>query len=430
MNNENLNLTDAQSSKAMKDAILSSCWGAFAQVMIMDSAVIILFATILGAGDMLSIITTSAQGLCDSILMVPAAYFSAKIGYKKTAVCFNIIAIFFVALLAASPFFGTWSKFVLMTSIVLFSMCMTAYAASWFPMIDRFLPREGRSNFFGLMRFSWQTCAVIFFFGCGLWIGKNPEIWMLQVIIVVTALCLLGRVYYISRFPVKSNAGENIKFMASLAETISNKSLCGFSVYICFLYLAAYSTLPLTFIFIKKYLLVPDNVIVIISSLALTGSIIGFLFAGRIIGRYGIKKLLLIIHLFFAVVNFSLFFMGSASLFSLIMITLLLMTYSFFFACSGVAISTEMIELASPDNKAISIAFFGSCFAAGMGGSRFLTSLILGSGMLAPEWTLGSLKISHYQTLFLVYGFAIIFVCLLLVLVPAIFPKGTYRYMQ
>ena len=75
------------------------------------------------------------------------------------------------------------------------------------------------------------------------------------------------------------------------------------------------------------------------------------------------------------------------------------------------------------------MAFCGSCYAAGIGGSRLLTSLILGSGLLAPQWFIGSMKISHYQTLFLVYGCSILFVCLLLVLVPAIFPKGNYRYM-
>lgn len=159
---------------------------------------------------------------------------------------------------------------------------------------------------------------------------------------MISAVGLLARIYYIGKIPDGHQEKENTLFGDGIADALSNKSLSGFSVYICCLYLAAYSTLPLTFIYIKKYLMVADNIIIVISS---------------------------------------------------------------------------------------SMAFCGSCYAAGVGGSRLLTSLILGSGILAPEWFLGSIKFSHYQTLFLVYGCAITFVCLLLVLVPAIFPKGNYRYM-
>jgi MFS family permease len=422
-------LTAPQRSMAKSDAIKSACWGALSSVMIQDSAIIILFATILGAGDMLSMVTTSTQGIASCLLLIPAAYLSGKLGYKKAIMFFTAIGAVMIMLLAASPCFGGWGKSVMLLSIIMFSMCMTAYAAAWFPLLDGFLLKEERSAFFGMMRFSWQTAAALFCFICGLIIGETPKIWMLQVIIVVSALGLFGRMYYTGRIPDGHQEKENIKLGEGIYEAISNKPLTGFSVYICCLYLAAYSTPPLTFIYIKKYLLVPDNILIIISSLALIGTILGFLLAGKIIDKIGIKRMLLFIHFSFAMVNFTLFFIGTNTICNLILITILLAIYGFFVGSSSIAISTEMMELASPNNKAISMAFCGSCYAAGYGGSRLLASLILGSGMLAPQWFIGSMKISHYQTLFLVYGCAILFVCLLLVLVPAIFPKGNYRHM-
>lgn len=422
-------LLPEQRSKAKSDAIKSACFGAFASVMIQDSAIIILFATILGAGDMLSMATTATQGLSSCLLLIPFAYLSNKIGHKKTIIRFNGLGVVMILLLAASPWFGSWTKPVLLLSIAFFSITMTAYAAAWFPLLDGFLVRDDRGSFFGIMRFSWQTVSVVFFFICGLIIGKNPEIWMLQLIIVISGISLLGRIYYITKIPDSHHEKEKILFMDGISEAVSNKSLIGFSVYICCLYMAAYSTPPLTFIYLKKHMMVGDNIVVIISSLALIGTIIGFLCAGKIIDLIGTKRMLLLIHFFFALVNLALFLVSSPSVIILILMTILLALYGFFTACSSVAISTEMMELASPNNKAISMAFCMSCYAAGTGGSRFLTSLILGSGMLAPEWFVGSFKISHYQTLFLGYGCAITFVCLLLVLVPAIFPKGNYRYM-
>ncbi|HCE43315.1 MAG TPA: hypothetical protein DET40_07185 [Lentisphaeria bacterium] len=423
------NLTADQRSRAKRDAIKSSCWGALSSVMIQDSAIIILFATILGAGDMLSMVTTSTQGIASCFLLIPAAYLSVKLGYKKSIIMFTALGALMILLLATSPWFGEWGKPVMLLSIILFSICMTAYAAAWFPLVDGFLLKEDRSEFFGVMRFSWQTFATLFCFVCGLIIGETPSIWMLQVIIVITAFGLLGRIYYIGKIPDGHQEKEKIELMDGVYETISNKPLTGFSVYICCLYLAAYSTPPLTFIYIKKYLLVPDNILIIISSLALGGTILGFLSAGKIIDRIGIKRMLLFVHFSFAMVNVTLFFIGTNTAFTLALITAMLAVYGFFMGCSSIAISTEMMELASPNNKAISMAFFGSCLAAGCGGSRLLTSLVLGSGLLAPQWFIGSMKISHYQTLFLVYGCSILFVCLLLVLVPAIFPKGNYRHM-
>jgi len=422
-------LTLEQRSRAKSDAIKSACCGSLSSVMIQDSAIIILFATILGAGDMLSMITTSTQGIASCLLLIPAAFLSGKLGYKKAIMQFTAIGAVMIMLLAACPWFGGYAKPVLLLSIIMFSICMTVYAAAWFPLLDGFLVKADRSDFFGIMRFSWQTFAVIFCFVCGLLLGKNPEIWMLQVIIAISALGLLGRMYYIGKIPDGHQEKESITFSEGISEAIANKSLAGFSVYICCLYLAAYSTPPLTFIYIKKYLLVADNVIIIISSVALVGTLLGFLTAGKIIDKVGIKRMLLFIHFFFALVNLTLFFIGTYSVCNLILITVLLMTYGFAAACSSIAISTEMMELASPNNKAMSMAFCGSCYSAGIGGSRLLASLILGSGMLAPQWFIGTMKISHYQTLFLVYGCAILFVCLLLVLVPAVFPKGNYRYM-
>jgi hypothetical protein len=55
-----------------------------------------------------------------------------------------------------------------------------------------------------------------------------------------------------------------------------------------------------------------------------------------------------------------------------------------------------------------------------MGFSRFLASLILGSGILAPEWSCHGIIFSKYHSLFLFYGCAVTMTCILLVLVPAI----------
>ena len=92
-----------------------------------------------------------------------------------------------------------------------------------------------------------------------------------------------------------------------------------------------------------------------------------------------------------------------------------MMVYSFTFASASIASTSEMMALATPGNKAMAMAFCGTFYYGGSGLSRLISSLVLGSGLLAPQWSIGAMRICHYQTLFLV-------------VVPAIFPKGEYVY--
>jgi Na+/melibiose symporter-like transporter len=306
---------------------------------------------------------------------------------------------------------------------------MTLYVSAWFPFLDEFLPKKERSNFFGMLRFSWQSCCVVFFFTCGLFMGKTPALWVLQIIIIITGFALLGRAYFINKIKInESDIKTLLPFRKSMEMVLNNKPLVGFSVYLAFLYLMAQGTIPLTFIYLKNYLNTPDNIVVIISSIALAGTIIGFFFAGRMIARLGVKKILLVIHISFALINFLLFACRGTGTISLIIITTLLVCYGFFIAISSVAISCEMIALADPANKALAMAFCGSMYAAGTGGSRLLSSILIGSGVLAPQWNIGTMTFSMFHTMYLGYGVGILFVCLLLVIVPAIFPKGEYHY--
>jgi MFS family permease len=416
------------SHKSQKLAILSACFGSVAVIMIQDSAVIILFAGMIGAGSMLSMVTTSLFGVMNCFFLLPAAYLAARKGYKRSIIKTSYWGAFIIILLALTPYLNSWAKYGMIFTLICFGAMMTLYASAWFPFLDEFLPKKDRSSFFGMLRFSWQSCSVAFFFLCGIVMGKNPDLWILQTIIAITAIALLGRVYFVNKIEVNEVDRKPLKFRYGMELVIANKPLVGFSVYLAFLYLAAQGTMPLTYIYLKNYLHTPDNIVVIVSSLALVGSIIGFLCAGRMLSKFGVKKMLLSVHLAFALINFMLFAFSGSGTISLAVITILLVFYGFFIAISSVAASSEMMALANPDNKALAMAFCVSMCSAGLGGARLLSSVIIGSGILAPEWSIGAMKFTMFHTMYLGYGLGILFVCVLLVIVPAIFPKGEYHY--
>lgn len=421
--------TFAQRQRAERLATLSACCGATGDVTLTDSAMIILFAATMGASDMLSMLTTSLLPLFNGLCIIPMAWLAIRLGNKQLIVTLSTLSIVAYLMIVVSPLFGRASVAVLIAMMVLFALFHAGYVAGWFPLLDSFLTPERRSMYLSRMRFSWQISSAAFLFGVGLLIGKSPPLWKLQLALFAGALVFSGRALAILRIPTfPGEQEERPDFRDGLASALANKPLAGYSVYLFALNLAAYGTLPLVTLHLKRALHAPDNVTVIISAVTLVGMLVGSLSAGRIIGRWGIKRTLLLIHAMYAVINLVLFLIGRGTPATYLLIALLVFLYSFVFANAHIASTCEMMALATPGNKTMAMAFCGTFYYTGSGLSRLVSSMVLGSGILAPAWQIGSVTFCHFQTLFLVYAVAIVFAAMLLVIVPAIFPKGEYLY--
>jgi len=409
----------------------SAVFGAMGDITLTDSAIIILFAQMIGAGDMFSMLTTSLMPLFNGLCVIPMAWLAGRLGYRRIIIraCFwSVVAYILVVF---TPFFGSGSTPVvaLIGLLLIFAILHTAYVAGWFPLLDTFLTKERRGPYLSTMRFSWQLSAATFLFLAGLFVGKQPPLWKLQVILLLGAFIYSGRIFFIGAIPdFVVPRKDDIGFGHGLRQALANKPLVGYSVYLFVLNLAAYGTLPLTTIYLKKHLVAPDNIIVMISAVTLVGMLLGSLVAGRVIVRWGIKNTLLYIHATYAVVNGALFFISEGRPLTFMLVTVLLLLYSVTFAMASIATTYEMMALASPGNKAMAMAFCGAFYASGSGLSRLISSLLLGSGILAPRWIMGSMSISHYQSLYLLYAVAIAFAAMFLVVVPAVFPRGEYIY--
>ncbi len=410
--------TPALRRKAEAYATLSSCCGMVGEVTLTDSAVIILFAGMLGAGDMLTMITTSILPLLNGICIIPMAALAARTGVKRQILIANGAAALAYFLAVASPFFGAWSVGVLIAAILCFSFSLTGYIAGWFPLLDTFLVPEHRTAFFSRMRFCHQLCATGFLLAVGLIIGKTPPLGALQAVLLVSGIIFIGRGLSIARIPVfQPEHREGCGFREGLRKAVANKPLVGFSTYLFALNLACFGTIPLMILTLKNRLAAPDNIIVLTSAVTLCGMLTGYLCAKRIFQHLNLKYFLIVFHLMFLTVNLLLFFFDHGSLLNYILIAVLLFFYSFGIAAVSIVGSAEMMALAQPGNKVMAMAMSGAYSSSGSGLSRLLSSLLLGCGLIAPEWQLGTLIVSRYQSLLLIYIFALLFAAALLLLV-------------
>lgn len=416
---------------AERAAILSSCCGFLGEVTLTDSAVILLFAGMLGAGDMLSLLTTSVLPFFNGLCIIPMAYLVMRFGKRRLILtaCASASLAYFSA--ASAPFFGEWKVAVLLGSIVWFGFSLTGFIAAWFPMLDTFLIRERCTGFFSRMRFCHQLTATLFLFLISLLIGKNPPVGTLQGILFLAALIFCGRGFFIARipeFPVQKQ--ESFGFRDGLLQAIGNKSLTGFSLYLFMLNLASSGTVPLVLLSLKNEFHAPDNVVVLISALSLLGMLLGYLGVGTLLRKLRLKRTFLLFHAILFLGNLILFFPGKGSVQVYLLLAFVIPTYSFAIAGGTILASAEMMALATPGNKVMAMAFSGAFSYGASGLSRILTSLLLGSGMLAAEWQLGAMRVCRYQTLLLIDAAAVLFAGIFLILVPALFPRGEYTYRE
>jgi len=426
-----IELTPERCRAAERNATFSSCCGVLGEITLTDSAVIILFAGMLGAGDMFSLMTTSLLPLLNGICVIPMAFLAARVGERQLLYCACALAALAYFLAVAAPFFGSAAAPLLLVAILLFSLCVTGFIAGWFPLLDTFLNKERRPVFLSKMRFCHQLAATCFLFGVSGVIGKTPSVGALQIVLLLGALIFIGRLVFLTRIPVfKQERQAQLGMMAGLQAAIGNRALTGFSIYLLVLNLAAYGTIPLTTIYMKNHLHVPDNVIILISAITLSGMLLGYLSGSKILQRLGVKRTLLVLHMAFAVTNLILFFIAEGNPITYMLIAMLLFAYSFSVAASSIVSSCEMMGLSAPRHKTISMAFSGAFYYGGFGFSRLLTALFIGSGILAPEWYLGRMKVCHYQTMYLFYTGAVIFAAVFLLIVPVIFPKEEFTFKQ
>jgi len=400
----------------MRHAILSACWGAIPQVMVKDSSVFIVFAALIGAGEMASVMTTALSDLSTCLLMLPFAALSDRVGIKAQITGAVLASVVALGVACAAPRVGGGPALV--ASLAVFAVAMSAYGAAWFPMLEQIVPPSKRGRFFGRLRFSWQLVSTGFIAVSGVFLARFASIGRVQAVVILAALASLGRIYHVSRVVLPRRQAVPLSFRAALADAWSNKALTGFGAYLFFLYLAANLTAPVAFVFARNHLGLPDGLVVLLSAVAMAGLIAGFPLGGVVVHRRGTKGMLLCAHLGFAALNFALLAIHRTTPHAAWWLGAVLATYSVLFAAASIAVSSELLALAPPSNRAVSIALGFSLYAAGTGGSRLLGSLLLGSGALSASWRCGMVELSRYHTLFLAAGLGTLLALMLLAQVP------------
>ncbi len=372
-------MTDSERLRAERNATLSSCCGVTGETVLTDSAVILLFAGLLGAGDFLTLLSTAVLPLLNGLLIIPMAGIAPYCGSRQLVIFANLFALTGYLIVVASPFAGSLAVPCLLGGILLFAMCQTGFVAGWFPVLDTFLLPERRTLFLGRMRFFHQISAVLFLACVSFVQGEQPGIGLLQATLLAGALIFAGRILFILRIPdVPESEKEKVSLLKGLKISLGNGPLLRFSLYTFLLNLAMFGVIPFLLLHMKNEWRIPGNELVLISAAAVAGMPFGYILSSRLQDKLGKDGVFLFLHVLLIASLVILLLTPAGGLYCKIQATCCLLLTGFCIASNSVVAGAKMMLLARPGNKVMAMAFWGMCYYGGSGIARLGTSFLYG----------------------------------------------------
>lgn len=426
-------LSDAERKRFRRFAIASTWFGCFGDVLVDNSAIMILFFLALESSETLTMFQTSLSGIAFLLLLIPSSYFVAKLGCKPIIRISCLISLISFVLMSGAPWLGVVGKYWTAFWCFVYAFSRVLWAGSWFPLLTYILKPEERGKFFGMMRFSYYIITGTVFTVLGLSMGKETPVLFLQIILFAVGVLAWGRWICIKqiRLPEQSEAQTSgANFKTAFQTSLRNAPLVMFCVYICFIMAAFGGITPLILLYVKEGLNYGDNTTQLLSIVTIVGCAAGYLLFPYFLKKAGMRNLQLLAHAMFILLPAALFFCGEGlpGLFYVIMVLLFLcnIVWAVFYA----GVSSEMLALARPGNATMATAFSQTYLQFGLAAGRIASSLMLGGGLLAVHWDFHGFHITNYQSIFLIAAIFAFFCLTLVFCLPSVCPRHDQDYYQ
>ncbi|QHI68944.1 MFS transporter [Tichowtungia aerotolerans] len=391
---------DPKIQKRLRLIIYTQCVGTVSMVLLQNGFVLT-YALKLGIPPHGILLLFSMQPLIGMLLTLPLAYAADCFGKKRIgAFGATLSAIGFLLLPAAGSL--PWSSGALWLGILVFSVGIAANTASWFALLSPIIPAEVRGRFFGKLRVSWQTVGLIFSLVVAGLLKWRESISLYQLVLVIAGLLLVVRRCLYTKIPeLEPQRAKGDGFFRSLGRVIKIPGYMSFCCYLFLLGLFTGASVTLFGLLEKQELGFSDSRIVVMGNLLAIGSIAGFFVGGKMVDRFGTHRVFLVTHGLFAVALTGFCIRGLLPLDPVWLAGLMTITFGMVNAAFGIAASSEMLALIPPEDKSLSTGVYTTLTWAGVAASNLLVGQTLRLGVLSPEWQLGTLTLSAYDTILL-----------------------------
>jgi predicted MFS family arabinose efflux permease len=318
------------------------------------------------------------------------------------------------------------NEIVMVVGIIIYNLGVTLLGAGWFALLSPIIPEAMRGNFFGRLRITWQTVAVVIVAAIALFLQSDSSVTLFQLVLGFMAVSLLPRIFIYARMPEMEPRHSNQPFATTFFELFQRDGFVSFCSYLFLLSLFT-TTCPVLFALVEKQVLgFGDDMVTWLGVTFMIGAVLGFFVGGKMVDRWGTKPVFLVCHFGFCLVIFIFLLRAAIPGQILGVVGLVNFTYGMLWASSSIAISTEMMALIPPHNKSLTTSMFMVMWRAGGAMAGIISAWLLSVGALSESWILWGHDLSRYDTILLLFAVMIALLVVTLGLVPSVMRKAQW----
>ncbi len=418
---------DIHTKKAMRNIIVAQCAGVPASIFY-SNGVMLAFLSSLGFSSAVILQLLALPNFIALFVMIPAALLSDRYGKKIWG---NIGLLGTVVGFACVAFAGNgnvhYGKFLAILGNIIFGIGLAMFNSNWFALLSPIIPENIIGRFFGKLRFSWQFVSIVLTLVTTVLLNKFHNEKLFQYIFIFIVVTLFVRFLFYLKIPeLEKPTMSKLALVYPLKQIIKSPGFMPFCSY-TFLLTLCTGACPWLFGLLEKDVLHFTNTnIVLMGTLLLTGSLIGFILGGRMVDKRGTRYVFLNSHLSYGLVLLMFLFRDFIPVSELFYIGLLTMFFGFIQAASGIAITSELLSVIPVEYKSLSTAFATTLTSSALALSSLAFSQMLNSGMLTKEWYFFSLPMSQYDSIFLICSLLIILFIVTLGLIPSVIKSAQW----
>ena len=349
-----------EKNKFINTVILSQCFGQLASLSFTNGIMFNYFDS-LNCSDSTLIVLLKIPNFAGMFLMLPIAFFADTYGKKVLGQWGNATQVLGLGFLIAAPFLERGQIITLFAGVSIFAVGAALFNSSWFALLDPLMKPEERGAFFAKMRACWKSFGILFTFLAQYLLGvKGPTI--LTQILILIFIMMIVRMYFYHRIPELEKPDKEqrkaVKFFSELKLIFENKKIYKYSGY-RFVYPLLTGCIALLFnLYEKKFMNFSPADIVFMGNLMFIGGIGGLWLGAKMTKRYSTFQIFMIctsiisacglvfpLHIYLPVPE--LIYAGTVTF-----------IFGCFSAAFGIAYTSLMLSLLSPERKSLASAFY------------------------------------------------------------------------
>ncbi len=406
--------------KALRIIILAQCAGALIRLLF-SNGFMLAYLSQMGVPSYRILFLLSLISLGGLIFTLPSAYLSDRFGKKRIGTGGLIVSVLGLLLLIAAGSFDMRGAKIATTGIMVTSLGVTAFSASWFALLSPIVPEEIRGRFFGKLRISWQAMGIVFTLIVTALLKIFTQICFFQYVLWFVLAAALLRIYLYQKLPElerEPSTSRNVK--NSFVKILRTPGYLPFCAYTFLLSLFTGSIPWILGLLGKDILFFSNAQILLLGNLGAAGAIAGFYAGGKMVDHLGTKPVFLICHISFSVVLFLTVLRGLSPFSDLVTLCMLSTGFGAALAASGIAFTSELLAIIPPENKSLSTGFHISLSSAGIALSSLFIGQAIKLNMLNSEWTLLGQTVCEYDTILLGSAVMILLLLITVGLIPSV----------